>query len=491
MKILLASSEAHPFSKTGGLADMVAALAKALAKLGHEVGLVTPLYPSVRQRAPGLERLPVPMEVDLGVRVLRPVIWTAAQRAGPRLYFVDQPEFFQRSGIYQKYGRDYPDNAERFIFFSKVVARLALDLSPRPDLVHLNDWQTAFAAMFLNRARAGQGEGPRPAVCFTIHNLAYQGVFPASHYALANLRWEYFTPETAEYYGRLNCLKGALSCADMITTVSPTYAREITTPEAGCGLDGLLRRRADRLVGITNGIDLEEWDPAANPALPHPYSPADLSGKTACKLALQRELGLPESESIPLFGNIGRMAHQKGLDLLLPALEQALANASMQFVLLGSGSPALEQACRDLMARYPGRVSVRVGFDEALSHRIEAGCDFFVMPSRFEPCGLNQMYSLRYGTIPIVHATGGLEDTITDIRQEPAGTSDPVRANGIKFHELSVPAVAKALGKALSLYAEPELLRRFRRNSMAADCSWDRSAAEYLQVYERAVSFAR
>jgi starch synthase len=343
----------------------------------------------------------------------------------------------------------------------------------------VHDWQAALVPALVLHQRRAEGWGNPPPTCLTIHNLAYQGLFPAEAFALTNLSPDFFTPQGAEFYKHLNCLKAGIAFADEITTVSPRYAREITTEEYGCGLDDLLRKRRDRLFGILNGVDYEEWNTTSNPHLPEPFSVSRLAGKTANKLALQTELGLPVAKDIPLFGTISRLAEQKGVDIQLGALEEML-RASLQFVLLGSGSPTFERGYEDLARRFPDKVSVVVGYNEKLAHRIEAGCDFFLMPSRFEPSGLNQMYSLRYGTIPVVRATGGLDDSVIDY------TQDPKRANGIKFQEYSARALAKAMRKSLALYELPQLLRRFRRNAMKADFSWEQTVEEYLKIYELA-----
>ena len=480
MKILLASSEAYPYSKTGGLADMVGALAKTLARGGHQVGLVTPLYAGVRERFPELKRAGMNLDVPLGPRPVSGDVWSLTTSAGLTVYFVDAPVFYERDGLYQARGVDYADNAERFIFFSKAIAHLGLHLPWKPQVVHLHDWQTGFAALFLRHQTNGAGQGDRPRTCMTIHNLAYQGLFPSGQYPLTNLPWNYFTAEGVEFYGRMNCLKAGIAFADALTTVSPRYAREITTPEFGCGLDGLLRHRQHLLAGILNGVDYEEWNTISDPYISQPYSADQLAGKAANKAKLQEEAGLPIQAATPLFGSIGRLVDQKGVDLMLGALEEMLSDR-IQVVILGTGTPAFEKVLQDLAGRYSAQVSVRIGFDEGFSHRIEAGCDFFLMPSRFEPCGLNQMYGLRYGTIPIVRATGGLEDTVIDVRENSEN------ANGIKFHEYSVGALAKAIRKALALFAEPELFHRFRVNAMAADFSWERTVAQYLKTYERAV----
>jgi starch synthase len=477
MRILLASSEVHPYSKTGGLADMVGALAKTLARGGHHVGLVTPLYAGIRERFPDLKPSRLALECPLGERRVAGEVFTLEPADRLTIYFVDQPGFYQRPGLYQDRGQDYPDNAERFVFFSKAVAHLALHLPCKPELLHLHDWQAGLAALLVKHQRKVPGQGSIPRLCLTIHNLAYQGLFPAGQFALTNLPWDYFTPAGVEFYGQLNCLKAAIVYSDVITTVSPRYAREIMTEELGCGLDGLLRKRQNSLFGILNGVDQEEWNPLRDPFLRHPYSAEQFVGKAANKIELQKEFGLPVAADIPLFGNIGRLADQKGVDILLRALQE-LGGARLQFVLLGSGAPGFEAAYQDLARRLPSQIAVRIGFDEGLSHRIEAGSDFFLMPSRFEPCGLNQMYGLRYGTIPIVRMTGGLDDTVIDIKE------DADHANGIKFGEYSAEALAKGIRKAMSLFGEPDLLAHYRRNAMAADFSLQRTTEEYVKVYE-------
>jgi starch synthase len=476
MKILLASSEVHPFSKTGGLADMVGALGKALARAGHEARIVMPLYLGIRERFPKIKRVDWQFDLPSGQHRVQAELWSLEIEKGPTVYFIHRPELYYRAELYQEDGASYADNAERFIFFSKCVVHLARYLSWRPDVIHVHDWQTALVpALVLHQQRA-EGWGGPPPTCLTIHNLAYQGVFPASAFALTNLPASFFTIKTAEFYGQLNCLKAGIALAGAITTVSPRYAREITTEEFGCGLDDLLRDRQSRLFGILNGVDYDEWDPMHDPFLAHPYSAGQLEKKTANKLALQRELRLPVDANVPLFGTISRLSEQKGVDIQLGALEEMLST-DMQFVLLGSGSPAYERGYRKLARRFPSKVVARVSYDESLAHRIEAACDFYLMPSRFEPSGLNQMYSLRYGTIPIVRATGGLDDSVIDF------TEDAKRANGIKFQEYSTRALAKAIRKALALYQHPDLFRRYRLNAMKADFSWEQAVNEYLGVY--------
>jgi starch synthase len=484
MKILLASSEVHPFSKTGGLADMVGALGKALARAGHEACLVTPLYRGIREKFPQMRRINWKFNLPLGAKWEQGDLWSLEVEKGLTVLFVEHPGFFDRAGIYFENNIGYADNAERFVFFSKCIAHLARYSPWKPDVVHVHDWQTALVPALMLHQKRTEGWGNPAPTCLTIHNLAYQGIFPPSAFVLSNLPPEFFTMDGAEFHGQLNCLKAGIVFADVITTVSPRYAREITTEALGCGLDDRLRQRRKNLFGILNGVDYEEWNTTANSFLAQPYSATRLAGKQANKAALQEEVVLRVNKGIPLFATISRLAEQKGVDIELGALQEMLS-ADIQFVLLGSGSPAYERGYQELARRFPQKVAVRFGYDESLSHRIEAGCDFFIMPSQFEPCGLNQMYSLRYGTIPIVRATGGLDDSVIDFVQDAA------RANGIKFQEYSARALAKAMRKALEIYEQPALLRRFRQNAMQVDFSWDKTVIDYLKVYESAVTFER
>jgi len=483
MKILLASSEVHPFSKTGGMADMVGALGKALARAGHEARIVTPLYRGIRGQFPNLRRVDWWFDLPLGATRFQAELYSLEVENNLTVYFIHQPAFFDRAGIYFENNISYADNAERFIFFSKCVAHLARYLPWQAEIVHVHDWQTAFVPALILNQKKYEGWGNPPATCLTIHNLAYQGIFGPGAFALTNLPPEFFTLEGAEFYGQTNCLKAGIAFADSLTTVSPRYAREITTEEFGCALDGFLRKRQNRLSGILNGVDYDEWNPVHDPYLAQPYSAARLSGKAVDKIALQMEFGLSQSKTIPLFGTISRLAEQKGVDIQLGALEEMLS-ADIQFVLLGSGDPDYERGYHALARRFPKKVAVRIGYDERVAHHIEAGCDFFLMPSRFEPSGLNQMYSLRYGAIPIVRATGGLDDSVIDFLEDAA------HANGIKFREYSARALAKAIRKALALYRQPALLRRCRQNAMKANFSWDTTVGEYLKVYEAAKNFS-
>lgn len=479
MRILLASSEVHPYSKTGGLADMVGALAKTLAQLGHEVCLVTPLYRGIAAQFPDLQRTEYDLNLPLGPGFARGSIFSLCPSERLSVFFVDHPQFYDRPSLYHHNGSDYPDNAARFLFLCKAVVHLANALPLRPEIIHVHDWQTGFVPLLLRHHYKTEGQGVPPPCCITLHNLAYQGLFPPTLYSLSNLPWEYFNPSAVEFYGKLSFLKAGITFADSITTVSPRYAREITTPELGCGLDGVLRDRQSSLTGILNGADYSEWNSAADQFIAAPFSSENLEGKAANKAALQQEFGLPIDASLPLFGSVGRLVEQKGVDILLGALEEMIP-ANLQFVLIGTGHAKFENAFQELARRFPNQVSVRIAFSQALAHRVEAGCDFFLMPSHFEPCGLNQMYSLRYATIPVVRATGGLDDSVIDV------TEDGEHANGIKFGEYSARALAKAIRKSLVLFTQPELLKRFRENAMAANFSWNQTAHAYLEAYDRA-----
>lgn len=482
MKILLASSELFPFSKTGGLADMVGALGKAMAERGEEIFSVTPLYRGIREKFPEIQRTDVELNLPLGSRMVASRIWRLELEPKHSVYFVEQPEFFDRANLYVENGADYTDNSERFIYFSKCAAHLAREIF-QVDLAHVHDWQAGLVPLFLKDEEQRRNVGAIACV-ITIHNLAFQGVFPYSDWQYTNLPDTYFTPSGVEFYGYFNCLKAGIIYSDIVTTVSPRYAREILTEQYGCGLDGVLRDRQRDLIGILNGVDYSEWRTDENPFLKHPYTAEALEGKARLKAELQQEMGLPVDAGIPLFATISRLADQKGFDILLPALEEMISTR-MQFVALGSGNADFERGLKQLAARYPDKVAIQIGYNHGLSHRIEAGADYFLMPSRFEPCGLNQMYSLRYGTVPIVRVTGGLDDSVIDI------TENLERANGIKFYEYTSRALAKAIRKALALYERNDLLEHYRVNGMQADFSWEHTSAAYLEAYERALAKSR
>ena len=479
MHVLLATSELNPYSKTGGLADMVSALARALAGTGLQVSVVTPLYRGITKTFPGIEATSWRWDIPMGDSLVEGRFHCQKPSPNLTLWFVEQAGFFDRPGLYGEVGRDYADNSARFIFLSRAALILARHLPEPPKVVHCHDWQTGLIPILARHAQLQTGWTQPPRTIFTVHNLAFQGSFPAASWGLTGLPSDWLHLESALHFERVNFLKAGLTQAQAITTVSPNYAREILTPEYGCGLEGLLLKRYNDLGGILNGVDYEEWNSGSDPALPANFSAQDLSGKATCKAALQREMGLPEDSGVPLFANISRLTDQKGSALIIQTLRSLIdAGESLQFALLGSGDRALENAFGDLAKRFPTQVAARIGFDPALSHRIEAGADFYLMPSRFEPCGLNQLYSLRYGAIPIVRATGGLQDSVVDPRDNAA------QATGIKFTTYSAAALHKAVLKALALWKEPAWLQHLRHNGMTADFSWEKQSAEYVALYE-------
>ncbi|MDX1594469.1 MAG: glycogen synthase GlgA [Gammaproteobacteria bacterium] len=481
MKVLYVTSEAQPLVKTGGLADVSGALPQALKQRRVDVRLILPAY---RATVEALGQVRVVGEIaglDLPVRLLR------GRLPGSEVpvWLVDCPPLFDRAGgpYSAPDGSDWPDNPERFALFSRVAVRVALDtagLHWRPDVVHCHDWQTGLVPALLD------GHADRPRTVFTIHNLAYQGSYPHETFARLALPDRLWSPEALEFYGRLALIKGGLAFADRLTTVSPTYAREICTASHGQGFDGLLRHRSDVLTGILNGADYAAWDPARDPRLAQPFGATTLPRRQRNKAALQHAFGLPEEEVTPLVAHIGRLAWQKGGDLIAEALPEML-DTGVQFVLLGSGDPVLERRLVALARRHPDRLAVRIGYDETLAHQIEGGADLFLMPSRYEPCGLNQIYSLRYGCVPVVRRTGGLADTVID------ATPHAVRggiATGVLFEEASPWAILEAVRRALALYRDRRRWRQVQRTGMAQDFSWDESAREYARLYREVVQEA-
>ncbi len=468
MKILFAASEVFPFSKTGGLGDVAAALPKALAARGHDVLVVSPLYGNVDTQKHQVWRTQR--------FIHRAHLWERRYSDRHSVVFLENVELFSRHGIYGDDRGEFGDNARRFAFLSRSLLETADAVGFGPvDVVHLNDWQTGPAALFLARQR-----GRRPGLLrtiFTIHNMGYQGRFPKRVVEEEGLGWDAFTPEGLEYHDGVNFLKAGLAFSDQLTTVSPTYAREIQTHEHGFGLDGFLRSRADRLTGILNGIDADEWDPRKDPFLAATYDSKDLSGKAACRKALCDELGIRPGERTLLLGVVSRFAQQKGLELLIAALEPLL-HRDVALAVLGSGEKRFEHAFEHAARRWPGRVGVRIGYDNKLAHRVEAGADAFLMPSLYEPCGLNQLYSLRYGTVPIVRRTGGLADTVEDHGEPSGGT-------GFCMGESSVFSLVHAVDRALDAFHDRPRWAGLVQRGMAQDFSWDKSAAAYEDLYGR------
>jgi starch synthase len=481
MRILFAASEVAPFARTGGLGDVAGALPQALYRLGHDVRLIMPLYRVVDRERHRLSEAARGLEVRAAVGSQEVDVLEGHLSNGVPVYFVRHDPSFDRDGLYQTpSGEDYPDGAERFALFCRAALEACRTLAFRFEVLHAHDWQTALLPVYLKTVLQGDPFFRGVATVFTIHNLGYQGHFPPDILPRLGLPLELFTAARLEFYGKVNLLKGGLVFADLLTTVSRRYSQEIQTPEQGFGLDGLLRERRSELFGILNGIDPEEWNPAIDPHLAAHYTAADLSGKARCKRDLQRRLRLPVRADVPILGVISRLAGQKGLDLLRDILD-TLMELDLQLVVLGSGEKALEEAFLQAASRHPSKLGVKIGFDTPLSHQIEAGADLFLMPSRYEPCGLNQMYSLTYGTIPIVCATGGLDDTV--VQFDPATG----RGNGFKFEEADAAAFLQAIRQALKLFPDKAQWGRLIANAMAADFTWDRSAREYEEVYRRAL----
>jgi starch synthase len=475
MRILMVASEALPYAKTGGLADVLAGLPRALVRLGHHVDIVMPRYRGLTAGTRvGL------VDVNLGGQVTPAGVY-AAEEHGVRTFFIDHAGYFDRDYLYGAGGHDFADNPERFAFLSQAALTWAISSSRPYDIVHAHDWQAGLVPVLLGQMVRDGRCGRIPAV-FTIHNLAYQGIFDASWLLRLGLGWDLMHVDAMEYYGRISYLKAGIMFSRVITTVSPRYAREIQTPAWGFGFDGILRSRSSDLVGILNGIDYDQWNPGHDPNLPEPYSASNLTGKAAAKRAVLGRYGLPvtdETMGRPLVAMISRMVDQKGFDLLL-AVADELPRLNASYVVLGTGERRYEDMWLGLAARYPDRVGARVGFDEGLAHLIEGGADLFLMPSQFEPCGLNQMYSLRYGTVPLVRATGGLFDTVRNVDARSG------EGTGFTFEEYSPQALLGTLRWALSLFEDRDLWRKVQVAGMQQDFSWDASAREYVQVYERA-----
>jgi starch synthase len=472
----MVASEVHPFAKTGGLADVLGALPRALVKLGHHVDVVMPLY-----RGVGAGSSNGQITVALGGQV-DVVDVSSVVTDGVRIVFIAHAAYFDRDYLYGAPSRDYPDNPERFAFLSQAALTWAATTGEPYDIVHAHDWQAGLVPYLATRMAAARQNAGRPATIFTIHNLAYQGIFDASWLPRLGLGWDLMRVNALEYWNRISFLKGGVVFSGVITTVSPRYGEEIQTPELGFGFDGILRARSADLVGILNGIDYDQWDPERDPNLPVPFSASKMTGKAAAKRRVLETFGLPQTPQVcrrPLVAMISRMVEQKGFDLL-DQLSDTLPALRASFILLGTGEPRFEARWRDLAQRHPARIGAHIGFDDALAHLIEGGADIFLMPSRFEPCGLNQMYSLRYGTVPVVHATGGLFDTVHNVDESGWGT-------GFTFADYSPVALLGALGRALDAFENRPAWRRIQKAGMDEDFSWDASAREYVKVYERAI----
>ena len=475
MKVAFLASEVIPYAKTGGLADVAGALPKVLAGLGADVRVFMPFYREVRKKNLPLETVIDGASLEMGGgRLAYSVL---AHRAdGVTVFFVDRPEAFDRDHLYGTPAGDYPDNGERFAFFALASLETMRSTGFRPDVVHGHDWQAALAFAYLKFPLAGDPFFAGTRSLFTIHNLAYQGLFGRDILGRVGLPEALFAMDGLEFYGQVNALKAGILYATAVTTVSPRYSREIQTPEFGCGLDGLLRHRSGALHGILNGVDYREWDPATDRHIVRSYGPADRTGKTACREALCREFGLEAPAGLPVAGMVTRLAGQKGLDIVCEALDRLL-DLGLTLAILGTGDPKIQDFLAAARDRNPSRIGLKIAFDERIAHAIYAGSDLFLIPSRYEPCGLTQMYAMKYGTVPVVRATGGLDDSVQEFDAR-AGTG-----NGFKFAEAEAAALLEASARAVGAFGRRREWDVLVGNAMAADFSWERSAAAYLDLY--------
>jgi starch synthase len=482
LTVILATSEAAPYAKTGGLADVSGSLARALAGLGVEVHLFMPLYAVVDRKSAGIgKKKPARITIPISARRPEGYVHTAKVSENFSAHFIEHEGYFGREHLYNTPSGDYADNCERFVFFCRGVLEGTKVLGIKPDIIHANDWQASLLPVYLKTVFKDDPYFAKTASALTIHNLSFQGHFAQRDWHLTGLPWDIFASGRMEFYKMVNFLKGGILFSDVITTVSQSYASEIKTPEFGWGLEGVLRERSASLHGVLNGIDTDVWNPAADKLIPASYTPKKLAGKAVCKSRLLEELGLPQGAE-PLLGIVTRLTDQKGMGLLAETLDRILDN-NVKLAVLGSGAPNHEAYFNALAARRPDRVAVRIGYDEGLAHRIEAGSDIFLMPSLYEPCGLNQMYSLRYGTPPVVRATGGLNDTVDDYNPATG------EGNGFKFTEPTPHAFFWKTAEALNILRNrPREWSRIVHNGMIGDYSWDRSARSYIRIYKSALA---
>lgn len=469
----MAASEVFPYAKTGGLADMVASLSQSLVQKGHSVTVFLPLYEQIDPNRILLKPLDIHFLVPLSNQQVKAGLFSH-ESAGVQYYFIEYDSYFRRPGLYGTNEGDYPDNAARFVFFSRAVLEAAKALSLEPDIFHCHDWHTGFIPVYLKTLY--EKDFPKSGSLFTIHNLGFQGIFWHYDWHLTNLPWDYFNEHAIEFYGKINFLKGGLIFSDALSTVSPKYAKEVQTVALGHQLEGVLAHRKKELVGILNGIDTEEWNPAKDIYIPYQYDFKSLSGKGKCKEELQKEMGLSLQKKRPLLAIITRLTEQKGIDIVIEAFSKMM-DYGTQFVMMGTGERRYEITLQALASQYPGQAAVKIAYDASLAHRIEAGADIFLMPSKYEPCGLNQMMSLRYGTVPIVRATGGLDNTVATFNPKT------LRGNGFKFTQYSPTALLRQIKKACDLFREKKKWQALIQNGMQGDFSWKVSAEKYIKLY--------
>lgn len=471
MKIVIATSEAVPYAKTGGLADVTGSLFKEYLQLGEEAYLLIPLYRAIRNRFTPQDT-GLRINIDLGGRIINSRIFSEDRR----VFFIECDEFFDRDELYGTPFGDFADNPQRFIFFSKAIPEALMSLGLKPDIVHCNDWQTGLIPLYL-KTLYNNDFFRKTRTVMTIHNMGYQGVFDANQFYLTGLGWEWFNLEGIEFYGKINLLKAGLITADVITTVSRRYAEEILSPDYGHGLDGVLRKRVKDLKGVLNGIDTKEWNPATDRFIPGRFDSKDITGKRRCKEELLRECGLSISKDVPLISFVGRLSRQKGIDILCESADRILS-IGVALIVLGKGDREFEEMISGFNEGYKGKIYVRIGYDEVFAHRIYAGSDIFLMPSRYEPCGLGQMIAMRYGTIPVARATGGIIDTVEDY--------DPITGNGTGylFDDLDPSSLICSVRIALSVFGCRDKWEQLIKRAMDKDFSWKRSAREYLGIYD-------
>ncbi len=484
MKIAFVASECYPFVKTGGLADVTSSLSQALAELGHEVAVILPYYKAIRSKEVEITTFFESMCVHMGCGIEE---WCSVKTAmlgkKVRVFLIESDKYFLRDGLYcDSFSNDFQDNPYRFAFFSRAALQLMRDMDFRPDVVHAHDWQTAAVCAYMKTWEWGESGIDKAKSVLTIHNIGYQGIYSADCLDYCGFDWKFFTSEIFEDYGRVNFLKGGIHFADFVTTVSPKYAEETLGGSQSYGLAPYLKSKNERYSGILNGVDYSVWDPKTDKNIPENFSARSFKGKNVCKRELQRRFGLAEDEKIPLIGVVSRFAHQKGLDILAKAVGRIVDSMFVQFAIMGSGESGLENFFMRIPGEKPGKIGSFIGYSDEMSHLVEAGSDFFIMPSRYEPCGLNQIYSLKYGTLPIVRNTGGLSDTVQQYCEaDGSGT-------GFKFDYLSTDAIFDTVGWAVSTYFDrPKHIDKMRKAAMKCDFSWKNSAKEYEKIYKNPV----
>ncbi|PIQ85916.1 MAG: glycogen synthase GlgA [Candidatus Omnitrophica bacterium CG11_big_fil_rev_8_21_14_0_20_45_26] len=478
MEIVFITAEMEPFAKTGGLADVCGSLPQEIVALGHRVSVFLPKYRSVSEHKYSLELLLDPIDIPVGTEVETGRLY-GGRWGDVNVFFIDQPYLYDRDALYGTPMGDYPDNDIRFIFFQRAVIESLKKLKLKPDIIHCHDWQGGLIPVYLKTIYRKDPFYKDTKTIFTIHNLAYQGNFPPDSISTTGLSWDEFRYDRLEFYGKISFLKGGLVYSDLLTTVSKRYAEEIQTSDFGCGMESVLSDRKDELVGILNGIDLKEWNPAHDPDIPKNYTAKTIERKTECKLALQKENKLKVDPDVPLFGFIGRLSSQKGIDLLEPIIEN-IKKAGWQLILLGTGDDQYQQRFREAARKFPQHFSAHITFDGAMAKRIYAGVDLFLMISQYEPCGLGQMYALRYGTVPLVREVGGLVDTVTPYKARSH------KGTGFRFLDYTPQTLFKTMKKAVQVFQDKEAWRKLILRGMECDFSWQASARQYVDVYERA-----